>query len=235
MRHDKALVIVDAQRCFMPAEEGERLGVPGFGELPVPDGQRIVRAINKLTATFVEHDMLVATTQDAHLEGTAHISDEPNYVDTWPAHGLKGTPGSELHPELFAVGAIAKHFIKGDIVARTPAEDNSYTGALAHMTDPATKAEILLPDYLNEHGIHNVYVPGLALGDGDEHRLCVDATAIDLHEAGFKVAVVTDAVEAIVAENRELCFKNLGAMGIRLVTTAEAQAEVFASLPEIIR
>ena len=30
---ETALIIVDAQRGFMPATEGERLGLPGFGEI----------------------------------------------------------------------------------------------------------------------------------------------------------------------------------------------------------
>ncbi|HTB48793.1 MAG TPA: isochorismatase family protein [Verrucomicrobiae bacterium] len=233
MNHNKALVIIDAQRCFMPAVEGERLGVEGFGELPAPNGQRIVAPLNKLTRTY-EHGMLVATTQDAHLKGTAHISDNPDFVTTWPEHGIKDTPGSALHPELIAAGAIARHFIKGDVIARTPAEDESYTGALAHAIIPEMGGDVLLPDYLRFRGTDHLYLGGIAIGS-KERPLCVDQTAIDLHEQGFQVAIVTDAAESIVAEDREACLEHLGAMGIRLITTGQAQAEVFASLPEIIQ
>lgn len=230
--HNKALIIVDAQRGFMPQEEGERLNIDGFGELPVPEGHNVVPTLNEITEVFAAHDLTIATTQDMHKVGTAHISETPNFVDTWPAHCLEGTPGAELHPELLAADTIATHFIKGDVVAATPAEDDSYTGALAHNDD--TDKRILLPDFLRDRGVTKLYIGGLALGDGKEHPLCVDSTAIDMAKAGFEVTVITDAVEAVVPENREVCFRNLGKLGIRLLDHHEVATEVF-NTPEVIR
>jgi nicotinamidase/pyrazinamidase len=234
MNHNKALAIIDMQRGFMPAEEGKRLGLPGFGELTVPAGHEIIPNLNKLTEVFTDHDMPVVTTQDAHLEGTAHISETPNFVTTWPSHCIKDTPGSEIHPDLQAAGGIATHFIKGDLVAATPEDDDSYTGALAHRVNPDTGQKELLPNFLRSHNITKVYLGGVALGNGEDNPLCVDSTAIDLREQGFQVTVITDAVEAVVEENRQRCFTNLGELGIRLVTTATAVTEVFAT-PELIR
>lgn len=233
MNHNKALIIIDAQRGFMPEIEGTRLGVEGFGELTVPNGHLIVPQLNRLTEEFVRHDMTIATTQDMHKAGTAHISESPNFVDTWPAHCLEDTPGAELHPQLLAKGDLATHFIKGDVVATTPAEDNSYTGALAHSIDP-NHADLLLPDFLRQEGITKVYLGGVALGDGDKHPLCVDSTAIDLHNDGFEVSVIKDVVEAVLPENRDICFKNLGKLGIRLISDHDAISEVI-NTPEIVR
>lgn len=230
--HNKALIIVDAQRGFMPQEEGDRLGIAGFGELPVPDGQNVVPTLNELTKVFTAHELTIATTQDMHKPGTAHISETPDFVDTWPTHCLEGTPGAELHPDLLAADSTATHFIKGDVVAATPAEDDSYTGALAHNDDSGER--ILLPDFLRARGATKLYIGGLALGDGKEHPLCVDSTAIDLAKAGFEVTVITDAVEAVVPENREVCFRNLGVLGIRLLDHHEVATEVF-NTPEVIR
>ncbi|MFZ1301312.1 MAG: isochorismatase family protein [Candidatus Microsaccharimonas sp.] len=226
-----ALVIVDTQRGFMPASEGERLGVEGFGELGVTGGERIVEHINDLTiALSRQAENLILTTQDWHPQHTAHFAqpEAPNYVNTWPVHCVGDTPGAELHPDLLVAQQpeLATRFIKGDKACTSPEDDDSYTGALAY--NPIT--DVLLPDWLREMRANKVYVAGLALGDGNEHPLCVDSTARDLHEQGFDVTLITDAAEAVMPENRELCFRNLGNKGITLLTTEQALAEINAGI-----
>lgn len=214
----QALIIVDAQRGFMPATEGERLHIEGFGELGVEGGDLIVDKINRLSEKFARHILPIATTQDYHPTHTAHFSDEPNFINTWPVHCVGGTPGAELHPDLrVATDIAAEHFIKGDVACTSPEDDTSYTGALAYQ--PATG--ITLQNWLQQQHARNVYVTGLALGDGDQNKLCVDSTAVDLHDQGFEVTLITDATEAVLTENRKLCFRNLGARGIHLATTAD--------------
>jgi nicotinamidase-related amidase len=66
-----AFGLIDAQRGFMPAEEGERLGLPGFGELGVPRGEEIVANANALLSACV----IRFTTQDWHPRETAHFAD----------------------------------------------------------------------------------------------------------------------------------------------------------------
>lgn len=230
---DKALVIVDMQRGFMPASEGERLDLPGFGELAVEGGHLIVPNVNKLTKAFRRDHLPIATTQDWHPEETAHFSDEPNYVDTWPRHCVAHTSGALLHPDLLvAKTSIGTRFYKGDTPCESPVDDDSYSGANAyHIFDiysqlHSTPERILLPDWLRKYGATTIYVVGLALGDGDKHKLCVDSTAADLKDQGFDVVLVTDAAEAVLPENREKCFKNLGECGVRLMTTVAVLEEV---------
>jgi nicotinamidase/pyrazinamidase len=223
----RALVIVDTQRGFIPETEGTRLGLPGFGELGVDGGENIITKINAITRSLGT-ECLIATTQDWHPAPgevtTAHFSDTPNYVDTWPVHCVGGTPGAELHPNLLVAQKpiLAERFIKGDTVCASPADDDSYTGALAYNPETGTR----LPDWLRAGAPDVVYVAGLALGDGAEHPLCVDSTARDLKKQGFEVTLVTDAAEAVFPENRALCFQNLGSIGIRLMTTNEVLAEI---------
>jgi len=219
MKEGTALTIIDAQRCFMPALEGQRLGVEGFGELPVEGGELIVPNLNNLTHEFRRRMLPVATTQDWHPEVTAHFADEPNYVDTWPKHGRADTPGAELHPELYVtyINNTIPHFKKGMEAATSPADDTSYTGALA----VDLKTGTTLPEWLEQKQVTHVVLGGLALGDGKDNPLCVDSTALDLRRLGYEVTVVTDAVEAVLPENRQKCFTNLGAVGVRLATTNE--------------
>lgn len=224
MKDATAFGIIDAQRCFMPALEGERLGVEGFGELPVEGGELIVPNLNNLTHEFRRRALPVATTQDWHPEETAHFADEPNFVNTWPKHGRADTPGAELHPELYVayINNTLPHFKKGMEAAATPAEDTSYTGALA----VDLKTGMTFPEWLATKNVTTVVLGGLALGDGKENPLCVDSTAIDLRKLGYEVTVVTDAVEAVMPENRQKCFENLGAIGVRLATANEVINEL---------
>lgn len=228
-----AIVNVDPLKCFFVGLD-EYAGQPGFNELGVPGGEAVIEPINTLTTAFQEAGIENVYTQEAHpddrvepYQRTAHfaaIGEEPNFINVWPDHGRAGTPGADLHPALLIAQdpTLTRRFIKGDVVAATPEDDTSYTGALAH--DPVTGE--LLPDYLRRKGKKFLTIVGLALGDGEENMLCVDSTATDFKKQGFDVTVVTDAVEAVLPPNREKCLRNMGNMGIRLATTAEVLAVV---------
>lgn len=204
---NRALAIIDAQNDFIN------------GSLAVSGAEKIIDPINQLTREFGHYGLLIVTTQDYHPKDTAHFADEPNYVNTWPRHCVAGTHGAELHQDLEVAqhNALATRFLKGMEPCKTPEDDTSYTGVLAKNPELG----IYLPDWLEQHGITEVDVVGLALGDGDENPLCVDSTAINLRELGYKVNVVTDAVEAVLPENRAKCFENLAKKGIQLVTLRE--------------
>lgn len=220
----QALIIVDAERCFYPESEGARLGVDGFGALGVAGSEPTVALLNQMTEVALEKGVEVVHTLDKHPTETAHFAEEPNYVNTWPVHGVDGTPGSLLHPELLIAQRpeLSTEFIKGDVAAASPDDDTSYTGALAHRRGQTET----LPEYLRRRKVDAVIIGGLAIGDGKEYPLCVDSTAIDFNRLGFDVTVLTDATEAVLPENRTKCLKNLGKLGIKLKTTAEARAEL---------
>jgi nicotinamidase/pyrazinamidase len=221
---EKALILVDLQPDFMPESEGQRIGLSGAGTLGVENGEKIVPKANIMTRAFRRYMYPILTTQDNHPEETAHFSPTPDYVKTWPKHCVAGTPGAMLHPDLLVARQpdIAMRFLKGTEACETPEEDNSYSGANA--VNPET--DIALPDWLRARKIKKAYVLGLAIGDGDGEKLCVDSTAIDLHEQGFEVTLITDAVEAVNPANRQKCFENLGKMGIRLMTMSQVLEEI---------
>lgn len=208
----KAFIIVDAQNDFID------------GSLAVTGGEKVIEPINTMTMAFRRCLYPILTTQDWHPKETAHFAADPNFINTWPVHCVAGSHGGELHPDLEVAKhtAIATRFIKGDVACESPEDDTSYTGALAYNPETGTS----LPDWLQERYIKQVYVVGLALGDGDQNKLCVDSTAADLYGLGYEVTLVTDAAEAVMPENRTKCFKNLGEKGIRLMTMAQVLEEI---------
>lgn len=209
---NRALAIIDAQVDFIN------------GSLAVPGGERNIQKINEAIRAYGRAALPIITTQDWHPKDTAHFADEPNYVDTWPVHCTAGSHGAELFPELDVAKytGLATRFLKGMEACESPADDTSYTAVNAK--NPETG--VLLPDWLASRGVTEVDVLGYAIGDGDEHQLCVDSSASDLLKLGYKVNVITDVVEEVLPENRAKCMINLAQKGIRLITLNEMIGEI---------
>lgn len=218
MKHiDTAVVIIDEQRGFMPASEGERLALSGFGELGVPGGEDTVAPINHLLGAAAAAGALIATTQDWHPYETAHFAPEgesPNFTTTWPRHCVDGTPGAELHPELL-VPHTRVRFIKGMEHLEHGEDDLSYSGYYA--IDPVTN--LSLPEWLQQNKVREVVLGGLALD------YCVGKSALDLREkSGLTVKVALDATRPVAPETGEHMIAHLQRAGVQLTTTSDVIA-----------
>ncbi|WP_067496632.1 isochorismatase family protein [Actinoplanes sp. TFC3] len=153
-----ALIIVDVQNDFC---EG--------GSLAVAGGAGVAAAISAaLTTSSWDH---VVATKDYHVDPGAHFSTHPDFVDSWPAHCVVGTTGSQFHPAL-ATDRIEAVFHKGEHAA-------AYSGFEGH-TDTGKG----LAAWLQARGVTTVDVVGIAT----DH--CVRATALDAKAAGFDTKVL---------------------------------------------
>lgn len=227
-----ALGIIDAQRGFMPAHEGERLGLGGFGELPVPDGETIVPALNKLLLSDVCPDF-VFTTQDWHPIDTAHFSEEPNFTTTWPVHCVASTLGARIHP-LVELPENVVQYKKGQEKLVDGKDDTSYSGWNATRTEShmyrggleTFDNTLVRSDKWREFTTREpegttIYLGGLALD------YCVKATAIDIFEnTGLDVVILTDATKPVAEETGQLAIEQMMELGIRFITVDEAIAEL---------
>jgi len=174
-----ALIAVDVQPDFMPG-----------GALPVPEGDAVVRPINRLLDLFA----VSAATQDWHPAG--HLSFASSHPGAapfscvmapygeqtlWPDHCVQGTPGAELHPDLraerFAV-VLRKGWRKGV---------DSYSA----FTENDRRTATGLAGWLRDQGVRRVFLSGLATD------FCVGWSGLDALEHGFSVCVVTDACRGI--------------------------------------
>ena len=84
----RALIVVDVQNDFC---EG--------GSLAVAGGAAVAAGISALLAAG-DYDRCRRHPRHAHRSAASHFSDHPDFVDSWPAHCVVGTPGAELHPDL---------------------------------------------------------------------------------------------------------------------------------------
>lgn len=184
-----ALIVVDVQNDFC---EG--------GSLAVTGGAEAAHRISTEVATRPTYDLIV-TTRDAHIDPGDHFALEgtdPNYVTTWPAHCVQGTPGFEFHPNLKI--SSSADFQKG-------AHTAAYSGFEG--TDPTSRLD--LETYLRQNDITNVDIVGIA---GDH---CVRATALDAQRLGFQTRVLTEYSPGVDPEATRKTWLELEDAGVDVV------------------
>jgi nicotinamidase/pyrazinamidase len=183
----RALILVDVQNDFC---EG--------GSLAVTGGSAVAREISAaLDADARGWDHVVAT-RDHHVDPGAHFSPDPDYVESWPAHCVVGTPGVELHPNL-RTDRIEAVFDKGEHAA-------AYSGF-----EGTTAAGADLAGWLRQHDVSEVDVVGIAT----DH--CVRATALDAAREGFTTTVLLDLTAGVASETTERALLELRDAGITLI------------------
>src|SRR5690349_24009040 len=80
---------VDTQYDFMRAD----------GKLYVPDAEKVIPNLKRLTDYAHQNDIRVVASADDHSPGDRELSDHPNWRDTFPPHCMRGTPGQKKIPE----------------------------------------------------------------------------------------------------------------------------------------
>lgn len=205
--NNSVLLVVDVQVDFCPG-----------GNLPVPDGDKVVPVINRLTQTFPR----IVATQDWHPRN--HVSFASNHPGSnpfdllpgkegqqilWPDHCVPGTVGAEFHPDLDTLAF--------DLIVRkgTDPELDSYSAFFENDRKTPTGLHF----YLKGLEVKSVYLVGLALD------VCVYYTAMDALKLGFNTVVVEDACRAIDTPPGSLkaCLDEMRNSGAHILTAADVE------------
>ena len=166
-----ALIVVDVQNDFAdPA-----------GSLSVAGGAAIIPTINREIEAAREGGAIVVATQDWHPPVTPHFAKDGGI---WPVHCVADTWGAELHPDLALPGDAPR-------VRKGVNGEDGYSGFTTR--DPLTgeTARTELDGLLKKTGVNRVTVVGLATD------YCINATALDAIELGYRVNVLVDACAAV--------------------------------------
>lgn len=198
---NSVLLIVDVQNDFLPG-----------GALAVDNGDEIISVINKLQEEF---NFIVAT-QDFHPaeHGSFAANHEGKNVydeiklhglsqTLWPVHCVQGSNGAEFPEDLSPI-KWKSIFQKG----KNPDVD-SYSGFF----DNARREDTGLGTFLQNEGIMNVFVTGLA------QDYCVKYTALDAVSLGFKTYLLMDATKAvnIKPEDGDKALEEMKSGGVILI------------------
>ena len=186
----RALVVVDVQPTFC---EG--------GELATEGANEIAHRVAAYAAAHRDRYEIVVTTQDWHVDPGEHFSDHPDFVDSWPPHGVAGTPNAELHPALAD--------LHPDVSVRKGQYAHGYSGFEGTDADGRT-----LEQALRDARIEAVDVVGLV----ESH--CVKRTALDAVGLGLDTRVLTDLTIPVSPEQGEQARAELTAAGVELAPSS---------------
>lgn len=175
-----ALLLVDVQNDFC---EGGSLAVPGSGE--------IFPAVNQWISKAQDSGWPIFASRDWHT--VDHIS-FVNRGGPWPVHCVQDSPGAEFHPEM-ELPESAIRVSKG-----TAFDTDAYSAFDGTQLD----------SYLRRHGIHRLFVAGLALD------VCVQASVKDALTLGFEVELITDGTRAVKADEAPAVLEELKEEGADL-------------------
>lgn len=203
----KALLLVDIQNGFCPG-----------GNLPVPDGDKVVPVANRLIEEG-GYDVIVAS-QDWHPAdhgsfASQHPGRQPFEIGElsgkpqvmWPDHCVQQTPDAEFHPDL-NTDAIDHIQQKGE----NPAID-SYSA----FRDNDHGAVTGLADYLRAQQIRELDICGLATD------YCVKFSALDAVDMlpGVQVCFIEDASRGIDSKGVRAAIEEMRAKGIDIVKSRQ--------------
>ncbi|KQV82893.1 bifunctional nicotinamidase/pyrazinamidase [Rhizobium sp. Root1220] len=206
----KALLLVDIQNGFCPG-----------GNLPVPDGDKVVPIANALIDSG-KYDLIVAS-QDWHPAGhgsfaSSHpgkhpfelgvLSGKPQMM--WPDHCVQGTLDAELHPDLRAAEI--------DLILQKG--ENRNVDSYSAFRDNERDAITGLADFLEGQGVTDLDVCGLATD------YCVRFSALDALEMmpGVKVRFIEDASRGITPDGIAEAIHEMREHGIEVIDSRQAMS-----------
>jgi len=161
-----ALLIVDVQRDFCPG-----------GALAVPNGDRVVSALNHYIQDAMARGVPIYASRDWHPSVTSHFKE---YGGEWPVHCVQETAGAQFHPDL-RLPASTIIVSKGENPDRP-----GYSAFEGHTQEGKT----LQQDLRGRH-VDHLYIGGLATD------YCVRASVLDALKSGLTVTILQDAIAGV--------------------------------------
>lgn len=166
-----ALLVVDVQVDFV---EGGSLGVPG--------GLQVAAVIARHVRHFKDEYQFVVASRDYHEDAPDHISDHPDFINTWPPHCMVGTPGAAFVPAI-------QNLVREKYV-HTVVTKGRHAAAYSAFEGLDPRGHFLL-DVLKEQRIDQVDVCGIATD------YCVRASALEARKNQFQVRVLVNLIAAV--------------------------------------
>ena len=185
-----ALLVVDVQADFV---EGGSLGVKG--------GTQVAAMIARHVRHFKTEYQFVVASRDLHENAPDHISDHPDFVNTWPPHCMVGTPGAAFVPTI--QNLVREKYIQAVV---TKGRDHAAYSAF-EAVDP--RGHVLL-DILKENRIDHLDVCGIATD------YCVRASALDARKNQFQVRVLVNLCAPVREETGLQAMDEMKAAGCQL-------------------
>ena len=198
--------VVDAQNDFMNKD----------GALYVEGAEDIKKNIQRNVQTFKDKNIQQVFTMDWHYENSSELSNNPDFIDTFPPHCMAETEGAQLIKEIYDVidvdlnedECIWSEFSNYQDLIQLCKNDNIIITKDAFDVFKGNKyttkiVEIISPDI--------VYVSGVAT------NVCVNQAVLGLLERGIEVRVIVDSIKELPNLPVNEVIDNWVGKGARLV------------------
>ena len=202
---------VDTQYDFMHVD----------GKLYVPEAERIIPNLKRLSDYAHGHAIRVVASADDHVASHPEISETPDWRSTFPPHCMRGTAGQKKIPETALRDPLV---IEPARVDRPVLADRlrAHKGDILfhkHRFDVFTNENV--PAVLDVLNPDDIVLYGVATD------VCDKAAVEGLLERRphTRLFVVTDAVRGIDKDVSDQLLKDWGDEGVRLVKTKEVVEE----------
>lgn len=192
MKTKKALLVVDVQNDFCPS-----------GALGVPEGDKIIPAINKYIKFFTQKKLPIFATRDWHPIKTKHFKD---FGGIWPVHCIQNSRGAAFHPKLK---------LPKEAILLYKGIDPNQEGYSAFQAQDARGLSLL--NLLKLFGIEELYISGLATD------YCVKFSTQDAIKYGFKVKILMDAIKGVNLhpDDSEKAIQEMVKLGVKKMTLGQ--------------
>lgn len=198
---------VDTQYDFMRDDKSFK------GALPVPGARSIENKLKKLTKLAEKHDIKVVNTGDWHTLNSKEISNNPDWVNTFPPHCLIGSEGAKFVPATKPKNPYTITWHQPDF---DPKKVESYRNIVLYkdgldiFRDSPHTEEVL--DIINPD---RVVIYGVAT------NFCVKPVVLGSLERGKEVYVVNDAIKELPTQPLEEIINPWLEKGAMLINTNE--------------
>jgi nicotinamidase/pyrazinamidase len=202
---------VDTQFDFMMPE----------GKLYVPGSEEIIPVLKALTGHAHERGIRIVASADDHVPGHRELSDDPDFLTTFPDHCMRGTPGQEKIPATALSNPL--------VIDPAPRDDPAFLDTvrnhkgdflfLKHWFDVFTNPNVLpVVDTLDP--LH-VVLYGVATDVCDRYAI----EGLLRHRPHLVLFFVWDAARGIDGDTSDRLREEWQAQGVNMVTAKEVLAQ----------
>ena len=164
-------------------------------------GLQVAAMIARHVRHFKSEYQFVVASRDYHESAPDHISDHPDFINTWPPHCMVGTPGAAFVPTI--QNLVREKYIH-EVVTK------GRNAAAYSAFDALDKRGHHLLDVLKEQRVDHIDVCGIATD------YCVRASALDARKNQFQVRVLVNLCAAVNEATGQQALEEMKAAGCQL-------------------
>lgn len=186
------------------------------GKLYVQDAESIQNQLAELTDFAKEKNIQVINTCDYHFKGSEELSDEPNYITSFPEHCMADTKGCEFISETKVEKAYTIDWNKKYTICEI-----EYALENRNVIIRKDAFDVFAGNQNTEEIVKRIN-PKTIIVYGVTTNVCVNCAAVGLAERGYEVIVVSDAIKEL--PNIPLPFEDWKKLGIQQISLSEVKS-----------